>query len=212
MVMENNENSLEFNEAENKVRKRWLFWSIKLPAFLLGCFIIFIGRFTLLLFFDLKIAITVFLFFLLLPLSLYMNYYCSYENPGTNLLLLSMIGITLNLIANFFKAENLALIKAPTRFSFFMLMMLFLQLIVLYYSYKMRKINKKMQEKRLRASPIYINALSFFSTATNLEELNKHFSRLKNSDDSGTTVQILLKAYDQEKERLRRATNISVNF
>jgi len=137
--------------------------------------------------------------------GMYMNYYCAYKNPGTILLLLMMIGISLNLLTTFFKLENLALMKVSLVFLLFMLVVLILEISVFYYSYKLRKINKKIKERRLTASPVYINAISVFSTATNLEELNQQFSRLRTSDDSGSAVEVLAKAYDQQKKMLTHA-------
>jgi hypothetical protein len=198
--MENSENSLKFTEAENKIRKKWLFWSTMLPAVILGCFIIF-AIFSFFISSNFMAMGGILVLSLLLTGGFYMNYYCAYKNPGTILLLLGMIGTSLNL-ATFFKPENLALMKASIIFLLFMLIMLFFELIVLYYSYKLRKINKKMQERKLIASPVYINALSVFSAAANLEELNEQFTKLRTSHDSGNAVEILAKAYNQQKKML----------
>jgi len=204
--MENSENSLRFTEAENKIRKKWLFWSIILPAAVFGCCIIvaMIGVFIA----SSYILMTgILLSSLIFAGGLYMTYYCAYKNPGTVLLLLGMIGIPLNLLITFLKPENLALMKASVFFLLCMLMMLFFALVVLYYSYKLRKINKKMQERKLIASPVYINALPVFLTATNLEELNEQFIKLRASDNSENTVQALAKAYNQQKKMLKLANN-----
>lgn len=64
-----------------------------------------------------------------------------------------------------------------------------------------------MKEKRLTASPVYINALSAFSTATNLEELDEQFTKLRSSHDSGGGVKILVKVYNQQKKALTLAKN-----
>ena len=31
---------VKFTEDENQMRKKWLFWAIKLPAFMIGCLIV----------------------------------------------------------------------------------------------------------------------------------------------------------------------------
>lgn len=204
--MENNENGLKFTETENKIRKKWLFWSTILPAVVLGCFII-VSIFDVFISSDFTVIVVITLLSLFPAGELYMNYYCAYKNPGTILLLLGMIGISLNLLATFFKLENLGLMKTSVVFSLLMLMILFFQLIVFYYSYKLRKINKKMQERKLMASPIYANAISVFSAATNLEELDEQFTKLRISDDSGSTVHVLVKAHDKQKKMLKLANN-----
>jgi len=202
--MENSENDLSFTEAENKIRKKWLFWSIKLPVSFLACVMVLV-LFNAVISSDFQAVISILLFALLFLGGEYMNYYCAYKNPGTILLLLGMIGNSYNLIAPFFHIENLALMKESMVFSLFMLMMSFFSLIVFYYSYKLRKINQNMQKKILRASPVYINAVSVFSTATSLEELNEQFTKLRASDDSGNAVKILAKAYDKQKKMLKLA-------
>jgi len=202
--VEDSESSLKFTETENKIRKKWLFLSTILPAALLGCFII-ISIFAAFTSSNFMAMLGILVLSLVSAGGMYMNYYCAYKNPGTILLLLMMIGISLNLLTTFFKLENLALMKVSLVFLLFMLVVLILEISVFYYSYKLRKINKKIKERRLTASPVYINAISVFSTATNLEELNQQFSRLRTSDDSGSAVEVLAKAYDQQKKMLTHA-------
>jgi len=183
------ENSLEFTEAENKIRKKWLFWSIKLPAFILGCFFT-IGVLSAIITTNLMAIMGLLLASFLSVCGLYMNYYCAYKNAGTILLLFEMIWSSFSLVVILFESEMSAIF-------------LLYQLIVFYYSYKLRKINKKFQERNLIASPAYINALSVFSTATNLKELNEQFSKLRDLESS---VKALTKAYKQQKKRLKLAS------
>lgn len=198
------ESSVKFTETENKIRKKWLFWSTVLPAIVLGCIII-VAMFSVVISSDFTAMMQIILLFLFSAGGFYMSYYRAYKNPGTNLLLSIMIVGSLNIPLTLLKPENLSLMKTSISFSLLMLMMLFFNVIVLYYSYKLRKINKNMQERRLRA--FYTNATSVFSTATNLEELNEQFTKLRNSDDSRSTVYILSKAYDQQKKMLELANN-----
>lgn len=199
--MESNKNNVEFTELENKIRKRWLFWSLLLPAFMLGSVIIGIIIYS----FAVKRfeAMAAVLVLLLLSVGgFYLKYHCAYKNPGTILLLLEMIGIPINLLPIFFKPHNLALMRASLVFSLFMLAVLFEAVIVFYYSYQLRKINKDVKERKLIATPTYINVVSVFSTATTLEELNDQFSKLSPSHDGGIMRQILSKAYNQHKKNL----------
>ena len=205
-IMEDSKNSLEFTGPENKIRKKWLFWSTLLPVFVLGGLKIIV-MFRLFMAADFMTMMGILLLFLFSAGGWYINYHCAYKNPGTMLLLLGIIGISLNLLTTFLKPENLALMKVSVGASLFMLMTVFFQITVLYYSYKLRKINKKMQERRLIASPVYINALSVLSTAINLEELNEQFTRLRTAHDSGSGVEALAKAYDQQKKILRLASS-----
>lgn len=201
IVMENSESRLKFTETENKIRKTWLFLSTILPATVLVFFII-VSIFVAFTSSNFMEILMILLFSLVLAGGFYMNYYCAYKNPGTILLLLMMIGISLNLLTTFFKPENLALMSLSLVFLLFMLVILVFKITVFYYSYKLRKINKKMKERKLTATPMYINALSVFSTATTLEELNVQFSKLRTSDNSGSAVQALALAYEQQKKMI----------
>jgi hypothetical protein len=138
------ENGLEFTEAENKIRRRWLFWSTKLPAFGLGCLIAIVGVFVILA--GVHAIMGLILISLLSALGFYMNYYCSYKNPGTILLLLEMIGLSLGLLPTLFKMFvfiNVSIVPSLVFSPFF-----FFDAIVFYYSYKLRKINQNMQKRR----------------------------------------------------------------
>lgn len=160
---------MNFTEAENKIRSKWLFWSIILPAVAFGFIFIvcFFGSSTVS---ELKAVIS---FSIFGAGVLYMKYHCAYKNPGTILLSLMMIWC---LFGCHFPA--------------------------LYYSYKLRKINKNMQKRILLTSPVYAYAASVFSTTNNLEELNEQFTKLRIADDRGSTVQVLAIAYDAQKKML----------
>jgi len=147
--MEDSESSLKFTETENKIRKKWLFLSTILPAAVLGCFII-ISIFAAFTSSNFMAMLGILLLSLVLAGGMYMNYYCAYKNPGTILLLLMMIGIPLYLLTTFFKPENLALMKVSIVFLLFMLIVLIIEIAVFYYSYKLRKINKKICEKSIK--------------------------------------------------------------
>jgi ABC-type transport system involved in multi-copper enzyme maturation permease subunit len=205
--MENIETSLKFTETENKIRKKWLFWCIKLPCIAYGL-VITLAMWAAFISSDFITIIGFILLSLFVAGGVYISYHCAYKKPGTILLLLNMIGILLYLFLTFLNPEKLALMIMSVSFSLFMLTMLFWQLAMLYYSYKLRKINKKMKEKQLIeliASPPYINALSIFSTATNLEELNNQFAKLKTSYATEGSIEALVKAYKQQKKVLKAA-------
>lgn len=206
--MENSEDSSEFTRAENKIRKRWLFLTTIFPAIILALIIVatLVGVFYSLDF--LVLLWSAFLFSLIFSPALYLNYYCAYKNPGTILLLLMMIGSFLNLLEPLFNSENITLMKEYPVLVFIMPVIFIFQACVLYYSYKLRKINKKMKERRLTSSPAFVNALSVFSTAINIDELNDQFARLRDSHNSeGGAMKALSKAYDQQKKRLTLAKN-----
>ena len=200
------ENSLKFTEAENKIRKKWLFWSTQLPCFVIGLFMIIH-------IYDIFITenFTKLTGFILSSICFsgvfYVNYHCAYKNPGTALLLSEIILISLNLLVIFLRLKILVLLKISVVFSLFMLTVLIFEFIVFYYSYKLRKINKKMQERKLIVSPVYIDALPVFSTATSLEELDEQFTKLRDSHDLRSAIRALAKAYDQQKKMLKLANN-----
>lgn len=161
------ENSLNFTETDNKIRKKWLFWVVKLPVFVVVSFII-VGILDVLIAPDFTKIKAIVLISLFAAGGSYLNYYCAYKNPGTILLLLMMIGIPINILTIFLDPSDLALMKVSTIFLLVVLMRCIYEFTMFYYSYKLREINKKMQKRRLTSSPVYINAFSVFSTATHL--------------------------------------------
>jgi hypothetical protein len=199
--MENNTNSFKLTKTENKARTKWLFLSTILPAvFLVFCMIFVTGSgFTSLNFMIIRKTLPS---FIVIAGGLYLNYYCAYKNPGTILLLLMIIGISLNIIVNLPIAANLALTKSsPLSLSFILSKFMF-EIALLYYSYKLRNINKNIKNTIIKSSPIYINAMSTLSTSNNLGELNEKFIKLKNSNSSEATAVILARAYKEQKKRL----------
>lgn len=138
--------------------------------------------------------------------GLYINYYCSYKKPGTKLLLLNMIMIPLNLIATFFKAEHVAFMQTSIFFSLFMLTFLIYDLSVFYYSYQLRRINKRRQGVLFTTSSVYLDALSVFATAANLDELDEQFRKLQNTHPAESML-FLDKAHETAKGHLKLASN-----
>jgi hypothetical protein len=197
-IMKDSKNKVEFTEVENKIRKRWLFLS-SIPSVVGGILCIFSILFSS----DFMDPLAFLGLVPILLIGFYINYYCAYKNPGTILLLLIMIGLTLTLFKeflSFFDPQNIAFIKIPLGYSLITLAFSSYPIALFYYSYKLRKINKKMKEKRLM-----VYALSDFSAATSLEELNEQFARRKISYDSKIQIKVLTEAYDQHKSRLTLA-------
>jgi len=146
-----NESSLAFTEDENKIRKRWLFFSIGLPNLILVCSMFFNLIFAMLSSDYMKLFWT-FLVFLALMVSVYINYYCAYKNPGTKLLFLMIVGSSLSLLIlpiNLFDKEILDSMESSLIFSLLMFGMAFFNVALLYYSYKLRQINKKMKARKM---------------------------------------------------------------
>jgi|JI9StandDraft_1071089.scaffolds.fasta_scaffold01748_9 hypothetical protein len=146
-----NESSLAFTEDENKIRKRWLFFSIGLPNLILVCSMFFNLIFAMLSSDYMKLFWT-FLVFLALMVSVYINYYCAYKNPGTKLLFLMIVGSSLSLLIlpiNLFDKEILDSMESSLIFSLMMFGMAFFNVALLYYSYKLRQINKKMKARKM---------------------------------------------------------------
>lgn len=133
-------NSPAFTKAENKIRKTWLFLTILLPAFVL------VGVFILVAITDVTVIIPGILILLVLAGISYVNYYCAYKNPGTILLLLTIIGCSLDLFKALFSVKNLIFIKTPLSNLLLELGILAYVIPILYYSYKLRQINKQKQE------------------------------------------------------------------
>lgn len=208
--MEAAQNSLEFTKAENRIRKRWLFFSISLPV----CFLIFAIIVSICaLFKDLSFVISLPLLIFCLFGFFYIEYYCAYKNPGTIFLLWQIILISLNLLISGLK--GIVIMTALCSVSLLTALIVLLAALTisfpvaasLYYAIKLRRINKSMQERRLLTSPVYVEALSVFSMATNLEELNNLFTKLKSSRDWGSEINIVAKAYSKQKKILKSKNN-----
>lgn len=200
------EKSLDFTETEKKIRKKWLFWVVKLPIFVIVLFVILFTFLSILKANFLAITITA-LFSLIFFGAVYLNYYCAYKNPGTILLLIEIIALPLNIFATLSDEKYLSFMKASLSFSLIVLIMIFYQLLVLYYSYQLRKVNKNIHERKLIHSPVYMKALSLFSKATHLDELDAQFIQLRNAPESEGAVELLVKAYGQQKKVLKRISN-----
>lgn len=197
------EESVTFTERENSIREKWLFWSIQTPVFFYACFLALALYFSAISF-DIASLITLVSGTLIGVGGMYLNYYCSYKKPGTILLLLTMIGIGLNLLTTLSNPEEVALISKSKGTALFVILCLVWEAYVFYYSYKLRKINKTIKDRKLTVwrSQLYTHAVSVFSTAKNIEELNEQFAKLKAANDFGKAVQVLAKAYDEQKKKL----------
>jgi hypothetical protein len=202
------EGHLEFTQAENDIRKKWLFWTIQLPGFVTACSL---SIFIIAIFimqsssnietFSLKnfIFLGVFLFMVIFfGGGYYLNYHCCYKKPGTILLAIQMIGYLFSLLIIVADVID-KLIENPTILVPGALFFAY-EVTILYYSYKLRKINKGMQERRIVNSPVYLNAVSVFSTANSLEQLDALFAQLRIAHVSENSLMALGRAYDLQKK------------
>lgn len=200
-----NEPNLDFTKVENNIRKRWLFVSVILPV---SFFILALSLSIGVLCKDLSWMTLTFVCFAFLFSLFYLEYRCAYKKPGTILLCLNIIFMSLYGLIDGFKIV-VTIVELYQSHITIPLSQLLPSLIILlffttrlYYSIKLRKINKSMQKKRLLACPVYKEALSVFSTATNFEELDDLFIKLKNSRDWGSGIDTLAKAFSHQKKNL----------
>lgn len=142
--MESSEYKFNFTVAENRIRKRWLLLSTLLPAIVLGIVTI-MGLLKVIFEPDLS---TIFAFVLLVffsSIGFYLNYHCAYKKQGTILLLLTMIGLSCNIIFTFFDPKKIVLLKMSIPTASLVIAALIYQITLLYYTYQLRQINKKMR-------------------------------------------------------------------
>ena len=152
--MNDSKNVFHYTEEEKKIRKRWLIFSIGIPAFFVACFLM-MGLFMLVkggkeglgaaLLIGGVVAAAVGM--------IYLNYHCSYKKPGTVLLLLHMILVVLTSLG---ACMNIGVIlanpqaRAQTLFlaismGYFLLVLAF-NTAVFFYSSRLRDINRKRKE------------------------------------------------------------------
>lgn len=146
--MEVGKNYVAFTAVENKIRKRWLAWSILLPGFVsVSILIILLIKIVASGSFFSKDMGAALLWVLFSGGGLYISYHCAYKKPGTVLLLLGMIGISLNLVLDLFKVISLLVIKAPVVLFVPLLAMVSFDIVIFYYSFKLRKANKSYKKR-----------------------------------------------------------------
>ncbi|MBS0585671.1 MAG: hypothetical protein JSR76_05155 [Verrucomicrobia bacterium] len=151
IVVDDSQSPLVFTEAENKIRKRWLFFSTILPNVVFGCCII-MGIIYALHASDFMALLWILLTALVLAGSIGINYHCAYKNPGTKLLFLMIVGSAislLNLPRDLMRKENLDYLQTSMTYSLVIFGTAFFNVALLYYSYKLRQINKKMKARKV---------------------------------------------------------------
>lgn len=194
-----------FNEAEQKIRKNWLFF-LKIPAFFL----------VLLLFTAFVAAFINFVYALIFvgvaalgAGLLYIPYHCAYKKPGTIYLLLLLIALPIEFVLDLFK--HFKEIPAESDYKLMVLKIVLFSLgtayslAIFYYSFKLRRINKNMQNKILVSSEEYSQASASFLSATNLQELDEKFRSLVHATDSSKARNYIAKAYKARKKTLQTA-------
>lgn len=166
------ENILKFTEAEEKIRNRWFYVCQVLPASLF-LWLFFISPKTA---FHDSLSIGI----------LFRLYFCAYKKPGVEGLLLYMFCVVLAIVVPILKLD----------FNLFHSIYYCFQL---YFCYQLKEVNKNMQARLMALTPEYQKIFSSLSTATNLEELDRLYSKIKASTESGKEQQALFTAYGDLK-------------
>lgn len=188
---------IEFTEAENKIRKTWLWLHVIIPVVSLVIILLPITVFLSLMGNNLG-ALAISVEGILSAGAVCLGYYCAYKKPGTVLLIVDMSCRAFCMIV----FMSISIVKGSVIFLLFSLLFVTFQLFCLYYSNELHKMNAKMQKIYLKSSPIYQKSLEVFSAATNMDELNDLYSQLKPHSKSWG----LSEAYRQHKRKLSLQT------
>jgi len=135
------------NPEEQKLRRRWLFWSVKMPAVVAGLIILF-SIIPLYSQYNLWALLIIFVMTALMGGLTYAPYYCAYKKPGTILLTVTLISIPLLIIMD---AIRTAYSFMPANgIELFLLLMgktltTSCYVLIFFLSLKLRTINKKVR-------------------------------------------------------------------
>lgn len=195
----------EFLSAEEqKIRRRWLFWEIKIPVFLLSLLFlaslcITIIEFSLINFF---ILIGIFSF---LGLFIYVSYHCIYKKFGMILLTLSLILFPIHILLKLKDtASSISLLgsNAPLIFAHLISLLIGIgyESWLFYLNFRMRKINKKIRHRLMVSSEDYLQAAATFESALSLEDLDAKLGNLMRSTENGIHRQSISEAYKVKKK------------
>ncbi len=194
----------QFNEKELKIRKKWLFWKIKIPVLILVALFIF-SFFQ----FDFNLFVSFFLMFALIfliaSIGLSISYYCSYKLTGTKLLLFDMFFIPFPLILLFFELHllidqnpdyNLSKLNSLSLIPIGIFAALILyDMRLMYLSFKLRQVNKNLKKRRMFESMEYAEYLSIFQSADNIIDLKERYQKLIRENKSGRARNIIKQAF-----------------
>ena len=214
------DNTLRFSQEEEKIRKQWLFWNIKLPVSIIAILFAIISTFLFCLFMmnldismmnldlsmmnlNYNVIFSLIGMVAVLGVSYYIPYFCAYKNPGTGFLLFILVFLVfslsfdiLKLIREYKEFFPVNVLKVFLDFAF-----VIFQVFLFTTSYKLREVNKNIQKRMSRSSKEYADALSTFSSATTIEELNRMFYSSFVNETQKTKMAINA-AYELSKENL----------
>ena len=202
---------------EQKIRKRWLFWRIKFPAyfFTVAASLIVIVILGMLGFGPkdyehaikaVKVLAASALGLSIVLGSLYFLYYCAYKKFGNGWLTLAMLAIAFNLIKDLLSLNQ---IQDPIELAILIVLFSY-QSFLLVLDYKLRKVNKLYRARAMLSSEEYIAAAASFQQASNLEELDERFHHISKQYDSSQSRLILSEAYKGRKKELEKAAQGSL--
>lgn len=200
------ESQVSFSPEEDKIRKRWLFWQIKIPAFLYSIFVLLFVIFHP--FGLLNSLLYLLLITTILSMFLYIPYHCAYKKHGTIYLIFYLISSPILLAKDAFEVPEL--IANDSDLILMSLVLFIVQIVyaslLFYLSFKLLKINQNTENKILILSEYYSDASSIFKLATTLEELNEKFTCLvKDQNQSGQVRLCIAEAYKERKKALEIA-------
>ena len=189
--MKKDADDLELSSAEKNIRQVWLLLIMVMSANLAVLVILGILN---------GISGSYFAFLLLITWA-YINYHCAYKNPGTRLLTGLLGFFSLVFLRLSFLAFGLTLFIQDTYWASLVFAISIYAALLVYYSFRLRFVNKKLQKIALQACPYYLQAVSSFASANDLQELNQKYADLCSSLPAAAKDS-LSHAYAQRKELL----------
>jgi hypothetical protein len=196
---------LLFNPAEQEIRRKWLFWVIKLPVSLLIMatlaevieLLFNLDQFNAVNFYT-RARVTT-----LVACMVYIYYSCAYRTPGTGWLSLLLGLAPIRIIISWLSIKN---IKSEPNLDVMLSLIatFFLNFMyearIFYLSLQLTKINQALQNKIFLSSKKYLSALTSLLSALTIHELNESYKILIENNSSVRFRMHLTKAYEEKKQ------------
>ncbi len=140
--------------------------------------------------------------------GIYMLYHCAYKKHGTAFLSLQMIiGVPWSIIRTYSDCKE-DLKETPVLIGF--LLLISLSLAFYYFSIRLRRVNKKIQQYAFISSDHYRKAVDSMNTAKTIDELSFRFHEAFRECPSHFS-HLLSPLYEDIKKRLLQTESISEN-
>lgn len=174
---------------DQAIRKKWLFFLILNVLFIISTSLIEVD-------FSKEKIISAALAIIFFSSSFYIMYHCAYKKMGTKWLTFSLV---LNVICLPMGLGILFMEEIDLITKIIQLMTIPLTFGYIFYSNKLRRVNKKISKEKLLLIPEYVENLQILKSATSKEDLKLRFAKIVREDPA---ISFLIK---KDYKRLKKS-------